>query len=526
MSGRGRSRGDGAAWSVVWAFAGTAASRVLWLAALAVLARLLAPRDFGLLAFALVYITYVETIADLGTGAALIYWPERREEAAQVTFVSSAVAGFAWCAVTMIAAPWIAGFFHSPAGVPILRALALSFPLKFLGTTHDALCQKEMRFRTRLVPEVAMALGKSLVAVGLALAGFGVWSLVWGQIAGLALWTAALWTVVPWRPRWRSWSRDLARPMLSYGRGIVAVNVLAAITHHADLVIVGRMLGARVLGLYQMAYKVPEMTVIVSVWVVSKVLFPAFSRAHAAGEEVGALYVAALRWVGLLAVPASLGLALVAEPLVITLFGEAWRDSVPILRALALYTGLRALGAHAGDVLKATGRPGLLAAISVAKAALTVPLLLLAARSGPVAVALTMAGVTALTLFFNVVAVCRLTRATPRGLLAALRPGLLAGAGMAAVLLAWQRLGPAGEGPLALALAVALGVGAYLLILWVIDRGLLSEVRRALGPHPPTPSPTPSLSSGRGGALDDTASFPLSRPEGRGWERGLGGEGP
>ena len=478
MSGR-RPGGDGAAWSVVWAFAGTVASRLLWLGALAVLARLLAPRDFGLLAFALVYITYVETVADLGTGAALIYWPERREEAAQVTFVSNALAGLAWCGLTLLAAPWIADFFNSPSGVPILRALALSFPLKFLGTTHDAICQKEMRFRTRLVPEVAMAAGKALTAVGLALAGFGVWSLVWGQLVGLAAWTVTLWTVVPWRPK-LSWPSHLARPMLAYGRGIIAVNLLAAITHHADLVIVGRVLGARILGLYQMAYKVPEMTVIVSVWVVSKVLFPAFSRAHAAGEEVGALYVTALRWVGLLAVPASLGLALVAEPLVLTLFGERWRDGAPILQALALYTGLRALGAHAGDVLKAMGRPGLLAAIAVAKAALMVPLLLLAARSGPVAVALTMAGVTALTILWNAAAVCRLARLSPRALLAALYPSLVAGAGMAAALLAWRRLAPAGEGPLALAAAVALGAAVYLLLLRLAEPGLFGEARRAL----------------------------------------------
>lgn len=465
--------------SLLWAFAGTVGSRLLWLGALAVLARLLAPRDFGLLAFALVYITYVETVADLGTGAALIYWPGQREEAAQVTFVSNAVAGLAWCAITWLAAPWIAEIFHSPSGVPVLRALALSFPLKFLGTTHDALCQKEMRFRLRLVPEVAMAAGKALTAVGLALAGFGVWSLVWGHLAGLAAWTVTLWLVVPWRPKW-TWPSHLARPMLAYGRGIAAVGLLAAIANHADLVIVGRMLGARALGLYQMAYKVPEMAVIVSVWVASKVLFPAFSRAHAEGEEVGALYVAALRWTGLLAVPASLGLALVAGPLVLTLFGERWRDAVPILQALALYTGLRALGAHAGDVLKGMGRPGLLAAIAVARAALVVPLLLLASRYGPVAVALTMAGVTALTILWNVAAVCRLARVSPRALLAALRPSLVAGTGMAAALLAWRRLAPDGEGPLALAAAVMLGAAVYLLILRLVDPGWFGEMRRSL----------------------------------------------
>lgn len=483
-------RGDTAAWSVIWSFAATAASRLLWLAALAVLARLLSPREFGILAFALVYIVYVETVADLGTGAALIYWPERRDEAAQVTFVTNALAGFFWCAVTFFAAPWIADFFHSPSGVPILRALAFSFPLKFLGTTHDALCQKEMRFRTRLAPELAMAGGKALTAVGLAFAGFGVWSLVWGQLAGLAAWTATLWLLVPWRPSGR-WPAGLARPMLAYGRGIIAVSLLAAIAYRADLVIVGRMLGASALGLYQMAYKIPEMTVIVAVWVIGKVLFPAFSRAHAAGEEVGALYVAALRWVGLLAVPASLGLALLAEPLVIVLFGERWREAAPILQALALYTGLRALGAHAGDVLKAMGRPGLLAAIAVIKAALVVPVLLLAARSGPVAIALAMTGVTALIILFNVAAVCRLTRLRPAALLAALRPSLLAGAGMAAVLLAWRSFSPAGEGPLALAAAVALGTGTYLVLLRLMNPGLLGEIRRALRP---TASASPSAS--------------------------------
>lgn len=486
--------GETAAWSVVWAFAGTAASRLLWVGAFAVLARLLAPRDFGLLAFALVYITYVETIADLGTGSALVYWPDRWEEAAQVTFWSNAAAGFAWCGITLLAAPWIADFFNSPSGVPILRVLSLSFPLKFLSTTHDALCQKEMRFRVGLVPEVAMTAGKALVAVGLALAGFGVWSLVWGQLAGLAARTVALWLLVPWRPRLR-WPSGLARPMLAYGRGIIAVNLLAAVTHHADLVVVGRMLGARILGLYEMAYKVPEITVIISVWVVSKVLFPAFSRAHAEGEEVGRLYVTALRWIGLLAVPSSLGLALIAEPLVVTLFGERWREAIPILQALALYTGLRALGAHAEDVLKATGRPGLLAAIGVAKALILVPLLLLAARSGPVAVALTMAGVAALTLLFSVAVVCRLTRVKPLDLLAALRPSLLAGAAMSAALLAWQRLGPGTDGPLTLLATLAIGTASYLAVLWMVQPGLISEVRGAL--RPPASTPAPRAATGR-----------------------------
>ena len=90
------------------------------------------------------------------------------------------------------------------------------------------------------------------MAVCLAQLGFGLWSLVWGHLAGVAAWTGLLWIAVPWRPNWRIPMR-LFRPMLAYGRHIVAVNFLAAILHHVDLLIVGRMLGAAALGFYQMA---------------------------------------------------------------------------------------------------------------------------------------------------------------------------------------------------------------------------------------------------------------------------------
>lgn len=476
MSGR---FGTTAARGVAWTFLATVAARLLWVAALAVLARLLAPRDFGVLASALVFLTYAETVADFGTGAALIYWPERREEAAEVTFRIHVVMGVAWFALAQLLAPLVADFFASPASEPVLRALAWSFPLKYLGTTHDALAQKDLRFRARLVPEVGLAATKAILAVALAWAGFGVWALVWGQLGGQAAWTLLLWRAVPWRPS-RRWPRGLAGPMVAYGRGIVAVNVLAAVTHHADLVIVGRALGTAALGFYQMAAKVPETTVTVLGWVVSRVLFPAFSRLHAAGEAVGEAYLVALRWVSLLTVPAAVGLALTAEPLVVNLFGEAWRPAVPILQAIAVYAGLRSLGTHAGDVLKATGRSGLLAALGVLKAALLVPALLLAAPSGAAAVAAAMAAVTAVTLLLNWGVICRLAPLPPRALLAAVRPSLLAGAALAAFLLAWERLVPRPEALAAWLGAVALGAAVYLAALRLVAPAIWDDGRRAL----------------------------------------------
>jgi lipopolysaccharide exporter len=442
---------------VIWTLAATAAGRILTFAALAVLARLLAPADFGLMAFALVYITYVETVGDLGTGAALIYWPAWREDAAQMAFVLNVAMGAFWFAVTMLGAPAVAAFFGNPAGADILTALAWTFPLKALGNTHDALCQKDLRFKARLAPELGMAVVKGVVSVAAASAGLGVWSLVWGQLAGTAAWTALLWRVVPWRPRLR-WPADLFAPMLAYGRGIVAVNLLAAVVHHADAIVVGRMLGASALGLYHVAYKVPEAAIIMVMWAVSRVLFPALARARAEGRAPAETYLAALRYTSLFTVPASITVALLAEPLVLVLFGAPWAAATPILSVLAISAGLRSLGNHAGDVLKAAGRPGLLAALAVVRALVLVPALVVAARWGAVAVAATMAVVTGATLTASVIVAGRVAHIPLRAVWRAMRGSVVTAAVVGAALWAWTWIvGPATD---AVSLGLAMGVAA------------------------------------------------------------------
>lgn len=467
------------AWGVVWALVATSGARLVWLLALAFLTRLLTPEEFGLLAFALVFILYVETVGDLGTGVALVRWPGDAARAAQVTFWVNLGTGLLWFGLTVALAPAVAAFFQHPEGEPVLRVLAASFLLKALGNTHDALCLKAMRFRARLVPELGQALARGVVAVALAWHGFGVWSLVTGYLAGLAVWVVGLWLVVPWRPRWRM-PGDLAAPMLRFGAPLVAVNVLAAVVHHVDLVIVGRVLGATALGLYQIATKVPEMTVILVVWVASKVLLPAFSALQGSPRALAGAYLAALRYVGALAVPAAAGLVLLAEPLVVTLFGDAWRGAAPILQALGAYAGLRALGSHAGDVLKATGRSGLLAGLAVVKAAVLVPALLIAASAGAVAVAATLAGVTTLTLALNLAVVSRLLGLRPAQLGRALAPSLAAGATLALALVAWTLATGGLADPIVLAGGVLLGAGVYLAALWAVSPGLFVQLRASL----------------------------------------------
>jgi lipopolysaccharide exporter len=467
----------GMAWSV---FA-TGGGRVISLASVVVLARLLVPAEFGLVAFALVFIAYVEAIGDLGTGAALVRWPARWPQVAQVAFAINLAMGAVWFALTLVAAPSVAEFFGNPDGVPVLRALAWTFPLKALGNTHDALMQRELRFQARAVPELSLLTAKAAVAIPLAAAGLGVWSLVWGQLIGQALWTALLWVMVPWRPVRAMPPLDIVKSVFSYGRGIVAVNLLAVVVHHVDLVVVGRIFGVAVLGFYQMADKLPDVAVTLLSRATSKVLFPVFSRLHAGGDALRETYTVSLRYLSLLTTPAAVALVLLAEPIVLTVFGAQWLPSVPILRALAAYAGVRALSASAGDVLKAIGRPGLLAFLAAIRAVVLVPALLLASAQGPAAVAFMLGAITALSTILTIAVVCSLSDVSWGSVVEALRPSM----GVAAVLSVALGLVMHVTAPLSpsvqLALASVAGLGAYLAAVRLLSPTIWRDARDVIG---------------------------------------------
>ena len=470
--------GSRTARAAAWSLSATVATRLISLISLTILARLLAPRDFGLLAFALVYITYVETIGDLGSSLALIYWPDRKEDAAQITFWINLASGLAWFLLTLLLAPAIASFFNSPDGAGIVRLLAWSFPIKYLGNTHDALAQKELRFRARIIPEVGLGTLKALVSIVLARAGLGGWSLAWGHLAGLTCWTAMLWMAVPWRPQLR-FPAGLLRPMLRYGRGMMTVNVLAAVVHHIDLAVVGRMLGATVLGVYQMGSRIPDMTISVLIWGAGRVLFPAFAALHAGGESLKNAYLQSVRYISLLTVPVAAMLVVTAEPLVLTLFGGKWTAAIPILKAMAVYSGFRALGSPAGDVLKAVGRSDLLARLAVLKAAVLIPALIAAGTRDGTTVALALVAVTALTTLLNFgVAMVKLqVRVSEIG--RAVRVSLIGGAMLAAVATLLHRaihVPPVLE----LLIVVPAGIATYAGTVMLLDRSALREAREKL----------------------------------------------
>ena len=328
-----------------------------------------------------------------------------------------------------------------------------------------------------------MAIVKMVVAVVLAWRGFGAWSLVWAHLAGLVAWTGLLWTMVSWRPSWK-FPRDLVRPMLSYGRGIIFVNVLSAIQHQTDLLMISRWQGLTALGLYQLAGRIPEATVAMIYRVASDVLLPAFSRVSAAGESTRGIYLAAARYVGAATLPVACGLAILSKPFVLLFFGEKWVAAAPIVSALAILSGIRALSAQPGDLLKATGRVGLVARLGFIRVTLIVIAVVIAARWSALAVAIALVVVDGVATLLAFTVTSRAIGISLKEVGRAFAPSFAAAGLMSAMLLAWLRWGPELTSAIGVLVPVALGGIVYLLALRMVDPPMLTEARRMLFARP------------------------------------------
>jgi lipopolysaccharide exporter len=357
-----------------------------------VLARLLTPDEFGVVAFALAVMYYLDAATDLGLGAALVYRSDAREERIASTAFWLGLIGSSLLAVLMwVIAPLCASFGPGEETVWLLRALSLQFPLSALGKVHEYRIRASLEFKKLVPPFTIATLTKGVVSVGAAALGAGVWSLVIGQLVGTLLRSAALWVAEHWRPH-AVFSRSAAPSLLKYGTGIVAVGVLGEAAKNFDYIVVGAKIGAAALGFYFLAFRLPELVVLGMFQVANEVLFPFYARLREAStsdsaDELRDGYVRTVQLAAAMALPAGMGMAALAVPLVLFFYGSEWRPSAAPLAFVALWAALASLATLPGVVFKATGRSWLLTATGVAQLAVLLPAIWIAADYGITAVA-------------------------------------------------------------------------------------------------------------------------------------------
>jgi lipopolysaccharide exporter len=477
-SSTGASTRSGVVWSSV-AFAGT---KILSFASTAVLARLLTPDDFGVVAAVLVFIGFIELGGDLGMRSTVVYEQEQGiSRRVQTAFTVNLVLIAILTALGILLAAPVAAFFGMADDVGLSRLACLAMPLRAFGNIADSLLLRELAFKQRIVPEVGSSLVKAVVSIVMAIAGMEATSLVVGVLAGNLVWSAMQWGLTGFRPTF-GFDRAIARSMASYGGMAALLEILSVLANRVDTIVIGRIMGERALGLYTVAVRVPELAIDSVNWTVSRVAFPALSRSRAQAENtMHAVALGLIRYQTLYAVPAAVGAAVLAGPLLTVLFGEVWSEAAGVLAALAAMTASRALAFPIGDAFKAMGRPGVLVAANLAQVPAVIAGMIVAAPHGITAVAWVRGGL-GIVFSLTLVVLARLMIDIPlRGVVRAAGPSLVAGAGVLLGTGVVRLLAPE-EAVLPLLAGIVAGTACGLAGLALFARPTLLDVWSALAP--------------------------------------------
>ncbi|QNE16224.1 lipopolysaccharide biosynthesis protein [Pseudarthrobacter sp. NBSH8] len=372
----------------VWQGLAFISGRVIVLITTIILARLLSPEEYGLVALALVLMAYAETIADAGVAQALVYLP-RTGVMARSALLISVLLGGALATAIVLAGPWIASLFNLPGVGPLVQVLGISVLATSFGAVPEALLRRDLKFKPLTLAPVVRAATMGTVTLVLAFAGNGAWSLAVGTAAGSVAYAVTCWFLVRKNAPWQIWrvGRDALRANIAYGAPVAGSSLLARLIFDVDYLIIGLLLGAQALGYYTLAFRLPEALILNVFFVLSTVLFPLYAQVRGDPDRLRGGYLKSVQIQTLYGVTAGVGLAVLAPVLVPLLFGQKWTEAVLPLVFLALYAAVRSLGAGANDVYKALGRPGLSIGISVARLVILVPVLFVAAQWGIVGVA-------------------------------------------------------------------------------------------------------------------------------------------
>jgi PST family polysaccharide transporter len=483
-----RQLGRAAVSGIAWGYASYVLSKLLIFVSTVILARLLSPESFGVVGFALIVIGYLDIARDLGVGSALIARPEADERDASMAFVISVGWGVALTVGVYLSAPLFGEFFGDPRAVGVTRVLAFGFLLSTLGSTHDALLYRGLAFNRRIIPDVVQALVKGVVSVALALADQGYWSLVYGQLVGQAAFCVTAWIMQPFRPR-LVWDSAVGRWLLGFGSAVVMSRLVASLLTNLGFLVVGGVLGATALGVYTLAYRVPQLLLIQSFGILSTVLFPVYARLQDDQDGLRRGYILAQRYMGLIALPLGFGMAVVAPLFVKVVYGEAWAEAGVVMQLLALRGAISAIGWHAGDIAKAVGRARLPLLLQVIGTVLVAPLLVYSAYHWQLAgLAASYAAGAALMGLLNTVMLRRVVRLPISAALAALAPAVAATLSVVVVTVGFLALSASMSDQPRLIATVALGTLAYFGAIAVVGRDLVKFLPARMRPWRVSPA--------------------------------------
>jgi PST family polysaccharide transporter len=349
---------------VVWSGIQKGGASVISVLVHIVLARLLLPKHFGLVAMANVAVAFIGLVKDQGFGAAIIQRDNLEDKHLDAALWTVLVVGIVLAAAGIGAAPWVALFFDSPRLEPVLQVLVLSIPLASVSSIPEALLRRRMEFKSLSIRTLIANVVGGAVAVGAAFAGWGVWALVALSLTKMLVSTVVLWIATGWLPG-LTYSIRHMKDLFSFGANITGQKILNFFNRQADDIIIGYFLGASALGFYSVAYEILKgMTNIVS-RTMTNVALPAFSRLQNDIPRLKRAFLTAVRTTSVVSIPIFVLYAVVAEDLFLVIYNPKWLPAVSTSQVLAFIGILHSLVLFNPPILKSLGKPHWELALSV-----------------------------------------------------------------------------------------------------------------------------------------------------------------
>lgn len=371
---------------VIWSAIENWGSRVISFVVFLLLARLLEPKTFGLVALSSVFFAFMQVFLDQGFGQAIVQRKEVDREHLDTAFWTNITIALLLLGISVAGAGFIATLFKEPQLTPIIRWLSLSFVFAALNSVQSAILSRQLAFKTLSLRTLVATFAGGVVGVVMALLGFGVWSLVGQQIANGLAGVVVLWSTTDWRPGFK-FSKKHFRELFSFGINVVGIKALNFLNRRSDDLLIGYFLGSVALGYYTVAYRILLMVNQLMVGTIQKTAMPVFSRLQSEPERLRQAFYTAIALTTLLAFPVFLGLSALAPELVVVMFGEEWKASIPVMQILNLIGLLYAGFNYNNPLIMALGKPGLGLGLSSVQAIGNVIGFAIAVRWGIVAVA-------------------------------------------------------------------------------------------------------------------------------------------
>ena len=349
-----------------------------------VMARMLTPNDYGLVGMLAVFIAVSQSLVDSGFSQALIRKQDRTETDNSTVFYFNLVVGLVLYGILFVSAPFIANFYNEPQLIAITRVIGLSVLFNSLVVVQRALLTVKIDFKTQAKAALTAAICSGTVGIWMAYSGYGVWSIVAQQLMNLGVNVLLLWLLSHWRPKWiYSWKSF--HELFGFGSKMLASGLIDTLYRNIYLIVIGKVFSASDLGYYTRAHQFTDFPSSNLTGIIQRVTYPVLCSIQDEDERLANVYRRFLRISAFIIFPLMMGLAAVAEPLILTLLKEQWLFAATLLSIICFSMMWYPIHAINLNLLQVKGRSDLFLKLEIYKKIIGVIILCITIPMGLVA---------------------------------------------------------------------------------------------------------------------------------------------